>query len=235
MIDFTKKSILIVAAHPDDEVLGCGGMISRFSNKSDINIIFLGEGSSCRYSDLNNKSIKAEIEERKISARKAASFLNVKNLEFHKLTCGRFDQIPIIEINKIIESSIVKYKPDILFTHDSKDINNDHRIVFRSSLMSTRPNSIASVKTVLTYEVPSSSECSFDQNGGFNPNYFLEISEVDLTKKSDALLQYTSEVKPYPFPRSRDGLKVYASFRGMQASVNYAEAFHLVRSINYVS
>ena len=130
MINLINQRILIIAAHPDDEVLGCGGLLNKVSNKSEVSILFIGEGSSCRYSDLKSKSIKDDIEERELAARKAAEKFHIYDLEFFNLACGRFDQIPIIEINKIIESKILRFNPDIIFTHDPFDVNNDHKNKF---------------------------------------------------------------------------------------------------------
>ncbi len=234
MINFKDQSILIIAAHPDDEVLGCGGLISRYNNFSNINVVFLGEGSSCRFSETNSEFAKNSIKQREEAARNAARLLKIKNTEFYNLPCGRLDQFPIIEINKIIEAAILKYLPNILLTHDANDVNNDHRIIYKSTLMSTRPQSETSVEAVLTYEVPSSSECSFQKNQ-FSPNYFIEISESNLRSKFEALSQYSSEIKPFPFPRSFEGIKAYSQFRGMQSAVEYAEGFNLVRYINHAS
>ena len=235
MIQLKNQNILIISAHPDDEILGCGGIISQFNNFSRISIVFIGEGSSCRYNNLNDSSIKSDILDRETAAKNAANLFNINSLDFHNLTCGRLDQVPIIEINKIIENSIINYKPDILFTHDPHDVNNDHRIIFRSTIMSTRPQSKTSVKTLLSYEVPSSSECGFDLNGQFNPNVFIEISKSDLLNKYNALSKYESEINPFPFPRSYEGIKTYSNFRGMQAGVKYAEAFSLIRTFSHVS
>ena len=101
--------------------------------------------------------------------------------------------------------------------------------------MSTRPNSATNVSNIFTYEVPSSSECGFSEDGQFAPNFFVELSKSDLENKFEALSYYSSEIRPFPFPRSFKGIEAYSCFRGMQSAVEYAEAFKLVRSINYVS
>ncbi|MBO6960214.1 MAG: PIG-L family deacetylase [Prochlorococcus marinus CUG1438] len=235
MINLINRSILIIAAHPDDEVLGCGGLLSKICNKSKISIIFIGEGSSCRYKNLNSKEIDNDIKERETASKKVSKKFNLHEIEFFNLPCGRFDQVPIIDINKIIESRISKFNPDIVFTHDPHDVNNDHRIIYRSTIMSTRPNSATNVSNIFTYEVPSSSECSFSEEGQFSPNFFVELSKSDLENKFEALSFYSSEIKPFPFPRSFKGIEAYSCFRGMQSALEYAEAFKLVRSINYVS
>ena len=136
----------------------------------------------------------------------------------------------ILDNRQIVEDTY-----DIIFTHDPFDVNNDHKIIYRSTIMSTRPNSGSNVPTILTYEVPSSSECGFSQEGQFSPNYFIELSKFDLQKKFETLSYYSSEINSFPFPRSYEGIKTYARFRGMQAAVEYAEAFKLIRSISYVS
>ena len=233
MINLINSSILIIAAHPDDEVLGCGGLLSKISGKSKISIIFIGEGSSCRYTNLNEKGIDNDIKERESASKKVAKKFNLHDLEFFNLPCGRFDQVPIIDINKIIESRISKFNPDIIFTHDPFDVNNDHKIVYRSTIMSTRPNSVTNVPTICTYEVPSSTECGFSTEGQFAPNFFIELSKLDLESKFEGLSYYSSEIKKFPFPRSLKGIEAYARFRGMQSAVQYAEAFKLVRTIYY--
>ena len=235
MINLINRSILIIAAHPDDEVLGCGGLLSKVCDKSKISIIFIGEGSSCRYTNLNSKEINKDIKERESASKKVAKKFNLHELEFFNLPCGRFDQVPIIEINKIIESRISKFDPDIIFTHDPYDVNNDHKIIYRSTIMSTRPNSATNVSNIFTYEVPSSSECGFSQEGQFAPNFFVELTQLDLEEKFKALSYYGSEIRSFPFPRSFKGIEAYSRFRGMQAAVEYAEAFKLIRAINYVS
>ena len=222
------KRILIIAAHPDDETLGCGGLISKYRQRDvEFKVLFLGEGSTCRFSDPSDVEALAAIRVRTKSALLAMEFHGIKNFEFHDLPCGRFDQVPIIIINKIIEDSIRDFEPDTVFTHSPNDANNDHRIVFNSTLMATRPGAKNHVDRLLSYEVLSSSEWSYTNI--FSPNYFEEISEEDLSRKWHALSLYDSEMRDYPFPRSNEGVRALSMNRGMQAGLPYAEAFHLVR------
>lgn len=222
------KRVLIVAAHPDDEVLGCGATISKYRKRGvAFRIVFVGEGSSCRFDDPSDALACAATKQRTASARRAMQSLDIQDFEFHDLPCGRLDQVPIIAINKIIEKAVGDFNPDTVFTHSPSDVNNDHRLVFRSTLMATRPGAQNHVARVLSYEVPSSSEWSYSSS--FTPNFFEEICEQDLLRKIAALNCYDSEIRPFPFPRSEQGLRTLAMNRGMQAAVNYAEAFHLVR------
>ena len=222
--------VLIIASHPDDEVLGCGGLISKQKKRgSDVRILFLGEGSSCRFDNIEDKEAIAAIKYRQTCAKKALEFLGIKEYYFNDLPCGRFDTIPIIEINKLIEKKIEEFRPDSVFTHSLNDANSDHRITFQSTLMSTRPGALNSVKSVFSYEVLSSSEWNFSSS--FLPNYFLELEEDDLTTKIEAMKFYDTETKPYPFPRSSEGIKTQAMMRGMQGGFKLAEAFQLIRKL----
>ena len=224
------KRILIIAAHPDDEILGCGGIISKFK-KLDIKfkILFIAEGSSCRYENYNSKEAKEAIIRRNNDAINSLIFNGIKDYDFLNLPCGRLDQVPIIEINKLIENQINKFNPDTIFTHSSDDCNNDHKIIYKSTLMASRPTPKNKVRNVLTYEVLSSSEWNFNSN--FSPNYFVSLEESDLNQKINSFNLYKTEVNHYPFPRSDEGIRNMAKIRGMQVGIKFAEAFKLVRSI----
>ncbi len=224
------NKILIICAHPDDDILGCGGVISRYlSQGKSIRIIFIAEGSSCRFeaNQLDEKIVYNTIERRNSFGMKALNSLGINNYKFYNLPCGRLDTISVIEINKIIESEIKNFSPDTIFTHSEHDTNNDHRIIFNSTLMATRPTSKYKVNNLLTYEIPSSSEWRYVES--FQPNYFEELEEADVVKKWDALSFYESEIQEFPFPRSRDGIFTLAKYRGMQSGFNFAEAFKIIR------
>jgi LmbE family N-acetylglucosaminyl deacetylase len=222
------KRALIIAAHPDDEVLGCGGLISKYQSVGvEFKILFIGEGSSCRFEDPYCEESLSAIKQRTASVVKAMAKLNIHDFVFNDLPCGRLDQVPIISINKIIETTIQSFKPDTVLTHSPYDANNDHKIVFNSTIMATRPGAKNHVHRLMSYEVLSSSEWAFVNS--FSPNYFEELSENDLALKWQSLSLYESEVKDYPFPRSEEGIRALAMVRGMQAGFAYAEAFHLIR------
>ena len=222
------ERILIIAAHPDDDILGCGGLISKYKSKNVVfKILFIGEGSTCRFENPTGKKAKFEIERRNSSAVKALKLLKVDDIEFYNLACGRFDQIPIIEINKIIEKAIKKFMPDTVLTHSHNDANNDHRIVSNAVIMATRPGANNHVNTLMSFEILSSSEWSFSNT--FKPNYFEELNQDQVESKWHALSIYESEVKTYPFPRSKEGIETLAKYRGMQSGVKFAEAYHIIR------
>ncbi len=232
-MEINFKNILIIAAHPDDDILGCGAAINKFqSTKTKINVLFIAEGTSCRYKHLHKdtEKIKKDIEIRNNFAKKSLKYLKVNKYKFLNLPCGRLDTMPLIEITKKIEQYINQIKPDTVFTHSNLDNHNDHRIVSRATMQATRPNVLNQVKNVIFYEVPSSSEWSFVEN--FNPNFFLSLSEKNLNAKIRAMNIYKTEIKKYPFPRSKEGIKSFAMYRGMQSGNKYAEAFKIVRISN---
>lgn len=225
------KRVLVIAAHPDDEILGCGGLISKYQSRGVIfKIIFIGEGSTCRFDDPGCDDGLNAIKQRNSASIKALSYLNIGDVEFNNLPCGRLDQTPIILINKIIEKAIKGFMPDTVLTHSQYDANNDHKIVFHSTVMATRPGAKNHVNTLMSYEVLSSSEWAYVDT--FIPNYFEELTKRDVESKWHALSLYETEIKSYPFPRSSDGIKVLAMMRGMQSGFKYAEAFHLIRTFH---
>ena len=225
------KKLLVIAAHPDDELLGCGGSISRYlDNGVLVKILFIGEGSTCRYDDPFCKEAVAAIKKRNLCALEALKIIGVNDFDFFTLPCGRFDQTPIIKINKIIESVIKKFRPDTVFTHSEGDSNNDHRIVHRATIMATRPCVEHVVNRLFCYEILSSSEWSY--TSAFLPNYFVSLTKKQLLAKWTALECYKTEIGDYPFPRSWLGVKNLAMNRGMQAGIEFAEAFQLVREFD---
>ncbi|WP_320667190.1 PIG-L family deacetylase [Prochlorococcus sp. MIT 1307] len=226
------KRILIIAAHPDDEVLGCGGLISKLKNSDcEFMVIFMAEGSSCRYENYQSKDANEAIIKRNNAAKSAMKYMGIMKYEFINFPCGRLDTVPIIEINKRIEHWIKIFQPDTIFTHSSTDSNNDHKIIYSSVIMATRPTPSCKVLRLYTFEVLSSSEWGFEKC--FKPNYFIQLNETDVENKFNSLNIYNTEVKDYPFPRSREGIKANAMIRGMQVGVEYAEAFRLIREISF--
>ena len=223
-----KDRILVVAAHPDDDVLGCGGYLFKKSKTSEIKVVFIAEGSSARYKE-GSEEVKIEIDKRNAYAVEALSVLGVNQYEFYNLPCCRLDQVPVIDIGKIVEKEIDVFGPNIVLTHNSCDVNIDHKLVFQAVLQATRPSAKNFVSKVCCFEILSSTEWKFDQ--AFKPNLFVELTKKEVQKKIDSLKKYKSEMKEYPFPRSEEGVVILAKYRGMQAGVRYAEAFKILREI----
>ena len=224
------KRVLIVAAHPDDDILGCGGLMSKFNRIGvECRVIIVAEGSSCRYSS-SHPEIKDEILKRTAFGVKALLHLGQKNYKFYDLPCGKLHLVPQLDINKIIESEIEFFRPDTVFTHSLHDTNSDHRVVYECTLTATRPITRRMVSRLYSYEILSSSEWRYDHS--FEPNFFVELSEEDMFLKTKAMLAYESECQSFPHPRSKEGIYALAQVRGMQMNSCYAEAFHLIREFN---
>ena len=227
-----KKRELIIISHPDDEVLGCGGYLSKFKNKKIFKILFIGEGTSCRYSKNDSKNnVKKKIIERQKQSIQSLKYLGIKNFEYFNLPCGRFDQIDILDINKIIEREISIFKPETIFTHSFDDCNNDHKIVNRSVMMATRPSyKNKFLKKIITIEILSSTEWQFESQ--FSPNYFEKLSIKNVKDKIKAFYFYKSEVQNKQMPRTSDGIRTLAKLRGKIINSDYAESFKIVRTVN---
>ena len=224
--------VLFIGAHPDDVELGCGGTISKFYDLNfEMSVLILAEGTSSRFNEQNTNSthIESEIQNRKKDCLQSLGVLGIKNVHFSNLPCSNLNIVPLLKVNKIIENQIKLFKPEIIFTHSPTDTNKDHKVVFESTKIATRPSAFLSVKSVFSYEVPSSTECSFSTV--FKPNYFISLEKKHLRKKQEALKHYRTEMRNFPHPRSLDGIEVLAKFRGMQVSRNYAESFETLRSI----
>lgn len=225
----SQPKMLIVAAHPDDEVLGCGGTIARLAiEKNEVFIAILGEGITSRFIERNEADIKL-IQALHDRSSQVAGFLGAKDLFLYSLPDNRFDTVPLLDIVRKIEGLIDKVKPSVIYTHFAGDLNIDHVITHRAVLTATRPIEGHPVKEIYAFEVPSSTEWAFGQyNGAFNPNVFVDISET-LELKIKAMELYESESQHFPHPRSTEALKASAHYRGSAVGFEAAEAFELIR------
>lgn len=225
-----NNKILIVAAHPDDEVLGCGGTIAKYAKEKQIYIAILGEGISSRYN--KRKEVKREeLLDLQKQSQKAGKLLGAKENFFFGFPDNQFDTIPFLEIVKKIEEVIKKIKPEIIYTHHSGDLNIDHRITFQAVLTATRPTKDCPVKEIYSFEVLSSTEWSFQKiNGTFLPNVFEDIS-LTINKKFKAMQTYKTEIRKFPHPRSKEAILSIAKRWGSVIGLKCTEAFELIRSI----
>jgi LmbE family N-acetylglucosaminyl deacetylase len=223
--------VLVVAAHPDDEVLGCGGTIARLTKDGqEVYIAILGEGVTSRYRrrEEADKKLVAALQAK---SRKVAKYLSVKKVSFFGLPDNRFDTVPLLDIVKIVEDLVNRLRPEVIYTHHGGDLNIDHKIVHRAVLTATRPVPNCPVKEIYSFEVPSATEWAFQQfQPVFHPNVFADISGT-LETKIKALQLYESEVQPFPHPRSPQVLRAMAQRWGSIAGLKAAEAFQLVRAI----
>ena len=222
---------MLVAAHPDDELLGCGGTLLYFKKKGyDIKIIFLSDGESSRLRKKNKK--KFLIKRREKQAIKISELCNFRKPSFARFPDNQLDGVLLIKIIKFIEREIIKFKPSILITHNENDLNIDHKTVFDAVVTATRPSTKTFVNSIYCFETPSSTENNFSNlKVNFNPSLYFDISKF-INKKIDLLKVYKNELKSYPHPRSLEGVRVLAKYRGTQIGKKYAEAFYVLRELN---
>jgi LmbE family N-acetylglucosaminyl deacetylase len=224
--------ILVVAAHPDDEVLGCGGTIARHIDKGDkVNIVILAEGVTSRDKSRNRKKRLKAINNLSLSAKKSHQILGSKSLKIFDLPDNRMDSVNLLDIVKIIEKEVNLVKPEIIYTHHISDLNIDHSITHRAVVTACRPEPKKSVKKIYCFEVPSSTDWqSVQSDKFFRPNCFIDISKT-LQKKLKALKAYKSEMRPWPHSRSFKAVENLARWRGSSAGMKAAEAFIIIRDL----
>ena len=217
------EKVLVICAHPDDETLGLGGTLALHSLKKDkISILIVADGESSRGKNEN-------ISIRQKQAIQACSILGINDIEFLNFPDQRLDSMSLLVLNQEIEKKIKKINPTIIYTHFGGDLNRDHRLVFESVIVSSRPFRGQKIKKILCFETPSSTEWSISDQL-FKPNLFVDIQKV-LSEKVSALKKYKTEIKKYPHPRSIDAIKNRASYYGSISGLKYAEAFMVFREI----
>jgi|TARA_B100000287_G_scaffold435312_1_gene503005 LmbE family N-acetylglucosaminyl deacetylase len=218
------KNIGAIFAHPDDEVLGCGGTIAKYSLEGHkVSILILATGLTSR-KNTNDLSIKALRDE----SIKSSKIMGANSITFENFPDNMMDTVPLLDVVKKIESFIKKKKIEIIFTHNHDDLNIDHSVVNKAVITACRP--IEKKINVYACEILSSSEWNFDSDDTFKPNTFIDIGET-IKKKIKAMECYKSEIRNFPHPRSIEGIKNLSKLRGSQSNLNYAEAFRLIISI----
>ena len=224
-----SKKILIIAAHPDDEVLGCFGTVAKMVKEGDeAYTLILGEGKTSRDEQRSIENKKAELNILNQEIEKANSVINIKKTFIENFPDNRFDSVDLLDIVKAILKVKEEIKPDIIFTHYENDLNIDHQITYQAVVTATRPMEDESVKEIYSFEVLSSTEWSYPLS--FSPDLFFDISETIKLKK-EAMKQYNSELCQFPHPRSIEGIELNAKYHGMRVGKAYVEAFKTVRVI----
>jgi N-acetylglucosamine malate deacetylase 1 len=220
----SQLNVLVVAAHPDDELLGVGGTVASHVAKGDrVKVIVMCEGVSVRYSSDWDSEVRKQ-------SRQAAQILGVTDLVLGNLPDQQLDTLPLCDLVKNIEQLIADFQADVVYTHFAGDINRDHRVLAEAVLVAARPYSAPSVREILMFETPSSTEWGSPQLAApFQANVCVDISNF-LEQKIRAFSCYSAEVRPSPHPRSLEALADRARYWGSVINRPSAEAFVLVRS-----
>ncbi len=220
------KTILVVAAHTDDEALGCGGTIARHVAEGDVvYAVFIADGVSSRA-----QVDKDDLANRNFAAERARETLGIRENFYLGLRDNRLDSYPLIEVIKPLESIIHQLNPNIIYTHHYGDLNIDHRITHQAVLTASRPIPGHCVTEIYSFEVMSSTEWSTPNHRPFIPNYFVDVEKY-LDTKINALNDYRDEMRDEPHARSIKSLICLASYRGNSVGLVAAEAFAVIRMI----
>lgn len=225
------SKILIIAAHPDDETLGCGGTIARHcAEGAEVHLLFLTDGVGSRTRAIQGAT---DPKQRECAFHQALAILGVSkpNITALRFPDNALDGLPRLDIIREVEAIVLKVSPHIVYTHHAGDLNIDHRCAREAVLTACRPQPSASFEAIYSFEVPSSTGWAGDSpTAVFAPNVYVGI-EPFLVKKMDALRAYNVEMRPFPHARSIEALEHLARFRGSQVGLPAAEAFKLERLI----
>lgn len=227
-----NKTVLVVAAHPDDELLGCAGTLARHVAAGDaVHIAILAEGSTSRDLQRDAGAREAELSALVLAARAAGQVLGVASVECLALPDNRMDSIDLLDIVKSVEALIERHRPQIVYTHHVGDVNVDHELTHRAVYTACRPLPGHPVERLLAYETVSSTEWTPPGSAAaFVPNWFVDITAT-LDRKLAALAAYESEMRDWPHPRSLRAVEHLARWRGATIGADAAEAFVLMRHV----
>lgn len=218
--------VLVVAAHPDDEVLGCGGTIARHVAKGDeVHVLFMADGVSSR-----ENSDVAAIDRRRKAKCVALNILGVASEESLSFQDNRMDGMPLLDVVQSLEPIITKLNPSVIYTHSHSDLNIDHQITFTAVMTACRPLPGRSVNEIYGFEVISSTEWGTQRMKTFDPNLFVDITKT-LKTKLEALEAYSEEMRTAPHSRSVKHVEALAMHRGYSAGIDAAEAFEIYRIV----
>lgn len=234
MMLFENKRILVVVAHPDDELLGLGASINKLISDCGctIRVVILGEGITSRSDNRNDKDWEEQLNIHKNNIKSAQAAIGYHSVGIYDFPDNRFDSVDLLDIVKIIEKEKQEFLPNVIFTHHGGDLNIDHQRTFEAVMTACRPMENEVVKTIISFETPSGTEwrASTDPRH-FIPNLFIEVSLENMERKIKGMESYEFEKRKYPHPRSPEALKIQAQRWGIVVGKEYVEAFSTVRII----
>lgn len=233
-MNFTEKRLLVVVAHPDDELLGFGASIHRLVRRQGCTAraVILGEGLTARAEARDPAMWAAGLATHRANIARAAAAIGYASTGIYDFADNRFDSVDLLDLVKVVEREKAEFQPDVVFTHHGGDTNIDHRRTFEAVITACRPLPGEPPRTLLAGETPSSTEyqaACYPQP--FLPNFFLSVTEEDVEAKIRGMEAYEFERRPYPHPRSPEALRVLARRWGIATGQAYAEAFMLIRHL----
>lgn len=231
----SRRRVLVVAAHPDDETLGCGGTMARHAHEGDeVTIVILGEGLTSRDPRRDAAGRGPELDRLRNAGRLAAAAVGACDIRFESLPDNRFDSVDMLDVIKRVERVKAETRPHIVYTHHPGDMNVDHQVTHQAVLTAFRPMPGEIVEAIFAFETLSSTEWQGpDWNRPFVPDHYVDVSDY-LDHKKRALECYAGEMRPYPHPRSIQGADIVARARGTEIGVTAAERFRTIRSIRRI-
>jgi LmbE family N-acetylglucosaminyl deacetylase len=230
-----NKKILLVVAHPDDELLGLGATMHKLIHEQQchIHVVILGEGITSRADNRDTQLWEKELATHRQNIKNAQAAIGYQSVSIYDFPDNRFDSVALLDIIKVIEKEKANFKPEVIFTHHGGDVNIDHQRTFEAVITACRPISHEYVKTIITFETPSGTEwrASTDPRH-FIPNLFFSVNKSNIEAKIRGMECYEFEKRDFPHPRSPEALKVQAQRWGVVVGSEYAEVFCLVRTIS---
>jgi LmbE family N-acetylglucosaminyl deacetylase len=227
----SARRVLTIAAHPDDEILGCGGAMAAHAARGDrVSILILGEGLTSRAASRAEADLSA-LPDLKQDARAAAAAIGVSDVTLLDFPDNRFDSVNLLDVIKAVEAARARVNPDVVYVHHWGDLNIDHRVTFDAVMTAFRPLPGEAAVSIYAFEVPSSTGWAAPSAAAaFLPTHYVDIGSL-VDKKVEAMESYLSERRVWPHPRSPEALRAYARYRGTQVGVDAAEAFVTVRTV----
>lgn len=227
-----SNTILVIVAHPDDEVLGCGASIAKWTASGIlVHVLIMAEGITSRDVIRDKYEKSGELSQLEKLAHQAGKILGVNSVTLLGFPDNRMDSLDRLDVIKAVEKEIERLKPDTVVTHHSGDLNIDHRIINEAVVTACRPQPENTVHRILSFEVPSSTEWQSSTSIlAFQPNWFEDVSKT-IDKKIEALKIYQSEMREWPHSRSLKNIINLSKYRGSSVGREAVEAFVLLREI----
>lgn len=235
MLEYLKnKKILVIVAHPDDEVIGIGGTLHRLISEFNcyVKCVILGEGITSRDSSRDRNAREKELNVHSENILQAKKIIGYHELATYSFPDNRFDEVSLLDLVKVIEKEKTLFDPTIIFTHHGGDLNIDHQRTFEATITACRPLKSEKVESIYTFETYSGTEWQASSDPRhFIPNLYVSLKEDNINKKNAAMACYEFEKRDYPHPRSSRALKIVAERNGIIVGADFAEPFSIIRTI----